>query len=114
MTPASIVERWMNFYTVVKYRRRKPFRKEYVKPAYNASLFLICAVSDADVRGDRQSRFAFKTFACRNIKRLSRRRTDSVRARAENYRRPFFGFGQSHKICQRRNFAGERIVFDAD
>ena len=104
----------MNFYAVKQNRGRKIFRKINIQTADRTKAFFKSSVSDAEIRRNRQTRFALHIFAQSRVKRLSRRRSDAIRTRSQDQCRTFFGFRYGDEICQRRNFSRQRIVFDAD
>ena len=104
----------MNFYAVKKDRGRKIFRKINIQTADWTKTFFKSSVCDAEIRRNRQTRFALQIFAQSRVKRLSRRRADAIRARSQDQRRTFFGFRHGDEIRQRRHFSRQRIVFHAD
>ena len=104
----------MNFNAVKQNGRAETSAEIDVQTADDAGALFKSSVCDANIWRNRQTGFAFQVFARRRVERLSARRADAVAARADNYRRTRFRFGQRDEVGERRNFSRQRIVFDAD
>jgi len=82
MLLVRIIESRMNFHAVKQHGRAETSGQINVQTADNTKTVFVSSVSDADIRRNRQLRFALQIFARRGVKRLSAWRSDAVAARA--------------------------------